>query len=121
MIVTRVCSRAPPGCAGWNTLALACSARNDRVFIRSLNQRSRDSSIVTATVSLAHALGIGLEVIAEGVENDPQVDYLRRLGCDAAQGYYYARPQPAGDLTTLLEGQLPRATARGDGRDSKAA
>ncbi|HYT38325.1 MAG TPA: EAL domain-containing protein, partial [Acidimicrobiia bacterium] len=50
---------------------------------------------------LAHALG--LVVVAEGVETGDQVTHLRRLGCDLAQGYFFARPQPAVDLERLLD------------------
>ena len=64
---------------------------------------------------MAHA--IGLAVVAEGVETRAQEQRLRAFGCDRAQGYFYARPQPAQAITDLLRSQSPRswesAAARG--------
>jgi EAL domain-containing protein (putative c-di-GMP-specific phosphodiesterase class I) len=57
-------------------------------------------SIVTAIISLAHA--IDLKVIAEGVETPTQAQLLRLLRCDQIQGYLIARPQPASDIPPLL-------------------
>ena len=45
-------------------------------------------------------------MIAEGVETEIQANYLRRLGCHAAQGFYYARPQPARGLSAYLNENL---------------
>lgn len=77
----------------------------DRSFIRNLRRDSDSHPITTACINLAQ--GQGLLSIAEGVENEEQADRLRQLGCDAAQGYYFARPQPANQLTELLETRLP--------------
>jgi EAL domain-containing protein (putative c-di-GMP-specific phosphodiesterase class I) len=60
----------------------------------------QEAAIVAAVVSLSHALG--LRTVAEGVETVAQVDRLRTLGCDVAQGYFFWRPQAPGDLTQLL-------------------
>ncbi|GAA2533468.1 hypothetical protein Ahu01nite_055520 [Winogradskya humida] len=57
-------------------------------------------TMVKAIIDLAAGLKLG--TIAEGVETREQVDLLRELGCDRAQGYYYARPLPAGDAAKLL-------------------
>lgn len=76
----------------------------DRTFIDGLGCDSDDSAIVTAVVSMAHALG--LNVIAEGVETTEQLRYLEALGCDAAQGYYFALPQTAGVVGALLRRPL---------------
>jgi EAL domain-containing protein (putative c-di-GMP-specific phosphodiesterase class I) len=49
---------------------------------------------------MAHA--VGLRVVAEGVETREEEEYLRAFGCDRAQGYLYAKPQPAEEITALL-------------------
>ena len=59
------------------------------------------SAIVGAVVTMAQALG--LAVVAEGVERPNQAARLRLLGCDSAQGYFFARPQPAKAVKALFE------------------
>jgi EAL domain-containing protein (putative c-di-GMP-specific phosphodiesterase class I) len=73
----------------------------DRSFIWDLTEEADDASIVAAIIGLAHNLR--LKVIAEGVETSAQLDYLRRQGCDEAQGYYFSRPISATDFARLLE------------------
>ena len=65
----------------------------DRSFVDGLGIDPEDHAIVDAVVSLAHALG--LKVVGEGVETQAQIQELRRLGCDAAQGYLLGRPVAA--------------------------
>ncbi len=65
----------------------------DRSFVTRLSTDQNSAAIVRATVELAHALG--LEVIAEGVEDAASLSRLRALSCDKAQGYHIARPMPA--------------------------
>lgn len=72
----------------------------DRSFTRGMSESREEAAIVAAVVGLAHALG--LRTIAEGVETLAQVDRLRALGCDAAQGHYFAPAQPPADLTGLV-------------------
>jgi len=72
----------------------------DRSFVARLGIDPEDAAIVAAVVSLGHALGVG--VVGEGVETEGQLDALRDLGADAAQGFFFAPPQPAGDLTEML-------------------
>jgi EAL domain-containing protein (putative c-di-GMP-specific phosphodiesterase class I) len=59
-----------------------------------------DAAIVTAIVAMAHALK--LKVVAEGVETQAHLEFLRNLGCDQIQGYLFSRPLPASDMRTLL-------------------
>jgi EAL domain-containing protein (putative c-di-GMP-specific phosphodiesterase class I) len=63
-----------------------------------------DTAIVRAVVALANALN--LSVTAEGVETNEQLTHLRRLSCDLAQGYYFARPAPAERVTQMLLSSL---------------
>ena len=57
-------------------------------------------AIVTAVIDIAH--GLGMSVTAEGIETATQHDEASRLSCDYCQGYYFARPSPASQLTMLL-------------------
>ncbi len=81
----------------------------DRTFITTLRDGDLDSAIVTSTLHLAHRLG--MSVVAEGVEDWATSDTLRRLGCEAAQGYFFARPMPADGVTRWLEGRKTPAAA----------
>jgi len=65
-----------------------------------------DRSIVEAVIALAHGLGMG--VVAEGIETEAQADQLRELGCDLGQGYLFSRPVP-GERTLALLRDRPRA------------
>jgi EAL domain-containing protein (putative c-di-GMP-specific phosphodiesterase class I) len=73
----------------------------DKSFIEDIDTDEADQELVAATVVMAHALG--LKVVAEGVETAPQLEILRRLRCDFAQGYLFARPMPADELGAFLE------------------
>ena len=73
----------------------------DRSFVDGLGREAHDSSIVAAIVALARALG--LRVQAEGVETEEQFAELRALGCDFAQGYFFAKPLDPSDFAALLE------------------
>jgi diguanylate cyclase (GGDEF)-like protein len=72
----------------------------DRSFVRDLGARTETDPIVTAIVALAR--GLGLDVIAEGVETEAQAEWLRTAHCDYAQGFLYARPMPAAALVARL-------------------
>jgi diguanylate cyclase (GGDEF)-like protein/PAS domain S-box-containing protein len=76
------------------------SVKIDRSFVDGLPDDPGDRAIVTAVVSLAHALG--LDVVAEGVETAEQLAELVALGCDQAQGYYFAKPLQITDRSALL-------------------
>lgn len=72
----------------------------DKSFVLNMSTDESDASIVRATVGLAHDLG--LEVVAEGVEDQTAQDVLEGLGCEFIQGYHFARPMPGEDLTPML-------------------
>jgi EAL domain-containing protein (putative c-di-GMP-specific phosphodiesterase class I) len=61
----------------------------------------QDAAITEAIIALARSLG--LAVVAEGVETQAQLAFLRSRGCDAAQGFVLSRPLPAGEMTRLME------------------
>ncbi len=72
----------------------------DRSFVMDMDQGASDEAIVRSSVDLARNLG--LDVVAEGVETERTWQHLADLGCDQAQGYYFARPMPAADLPAWL-------------------
>lgn len=83
----------------------------DRTLVRGLTASREDEAVVQQMVGLAHALE--MRALAEGVEDAGQVEALRSLGCDAAQGYYFSCPQPAEVVTRLLvKGRLDGADRR---------
>jgi diguanylate cyclase (GGDEF)-like protein len=71
----------------------------DRAFVMDIETDPNDAAICTATIGLAHNLG--LEVIAEGVENKTQSDYLCALACDYMQGYYFSPPLSDADAAAF--------------------
>ena len=73
----------------------------DRSIVEGLGQERGNSAIVSAALTLAHA--IDLEVIAEGMETREEVAELRALGCKLGQGFYWWTPQPAREMAALLE------------------
>jgi EAL domain-containing protein (putative c-di-GMP-specific phosphodiesterase class I) len=72
----------------------------DRAFVRDLATSEGDAAIVSAVVGIARALK--LRVIAEGVETEEQLSFLRRRNCDAAQGYLFSRPVAASAIPDCL-------------------
>ncbi|WEF34037.1 putative bifunctional diguanylate cyclase/phosphodiesterase [Pseudoduganella chitinolytica] len=84
----------------------------DRSFVAGLAGDTGDLALCEAIIVLAHKLG--LEVVAEGVENDTQLALLRAAGCDYAQGYGIARPAPAAQVLALARSAgRPALTADG--------
>lgn len=75
----------------------------DRSFVRSAGHEGKavSQSIIEATVSLAHRLG--LRIVAEGVEDQAEWDYVAAIGCDVAQGYFVAKPMPAEQVQSWAE------------------
>ena len=78
----------------------ASALKIDKSFVAGLGEDSEDTAIVRMVVDLAHTLG--LESIAEGVENEEQVRLLGGMGCKYAQGYYWQRPCTAEKLEKML-------------------
>ena len=72
----------------------------DRSFVGRLGPDPRDRAIITGLIDLAH--GLGLTVVAEGVETAEQLGDLTAMSCDIAQGYYFARPQRPEAMRALL-------------------
>ena len=81
----------------------------DRAFTASIDQEERPLHVVRAIISLAHA--IGLEVVAEGVANQRQLELLREMGCDLAQGFIFSRPCNTDEMGALLARRDPFVTA----------
>lgn len=75
----------------------------DKTFVTALAHDENDRIMVRSTIDLAHQLG--LEVVAEGIEDEMTLDVLRQMGCDYVQGYHVARPMAADDLSKLLSGR----------------
>ena len=76
----------------------------DQSFVRDILTSEEDGSITKAIIQLGHSLG--LKVIAEGVESERQLEFLRESGCDEAQGYYFSRPIPAEELGAMLRAEM---------------
>lgn len=75
----------------------------DRSFVQGVGHNPKDTAITTSLASLAHALGV--RAIAEGIESSEQLESVRDLGCDLAQGFLFARPASAEATTKLLAGK----------------
>ena len=86
------------------------SLKIDRSFVAGALTDPAAAAIVRAIIEMAHTLGF--RVVAEGVETERQVQLLRGLGCEEAQGYYFAKPMPAAQLAALLERSGSPAIAR---------
>jgi diguanylate cyclase (GGDEF)-like protein/PAS domain S-box-containing protein len=87
------------------------SLKVDRSFVEGLGIDRESATIVSAVVGLAHTLG--MTALAEGVETQEQMAHVVDLGCDEAQGFFFARPEPPQRLETLLAGGTRRRSAAG--------
>ena len=73
----------------------------DQSFVRDIVIDSNDKTLVLTIITMAHSLG--LEVIAEGVETQQQLEFLKDNGCDHYQGYLFSKPVPLAEFETLLQ------------------
>ncbi|MET0090409.1 MAG: EAL domain-containing protein [Candidatus Thiodiazotropha sp.] len=73
----------------------------DQSFVRDIETDEDDRSIIRTVIRMGQSLG--LRILAEGVENERQHQFVRDLGCDEAQGYFYSKPREAEKITVLLE------------------
>lgn len=74
----------------------------DKSFISDVTSNPVNASIVAATVAMAQHLD--MDIVAEGVETEAQLHYVRRQGCDYMQGYYFSQPCPPEDIEAMLRG-----------------
>ncbi len=86
----------------------------DGSFVRDLAIDGDDAAIARAIVSMGHALG--LRVVAEGVEDEAQLNLLRQMGCDEAQGFLFSAPLPAHEMEACMR----RSASRGAGTGSQS-
>ena len=82
------------------------SVKIDQSFVRGIPESKDDEAIVEAIIAMAHSLQ--LKVVAEGVETKEQYDFLRTLGCDQIQGYYFSKPIPSNEIVMLLYKTMTR-------------
>ncbi|MGN6819210.1 MAG: putative bifunctional diguanylate cyclase/phosphodiesterase [Sphingomonas sp.] len=80
----------------------------DKSFVEFAHQNRGDAVLVRSTINLAHELG--LKVVAEGVETDDCLDFLKSVGCDLAQGYLISPPIVAKRIIELIRGDAPDMT-----------
>ena len=74
----------------------------DQSFVRDITEDPEDKAIVAAIISMANSLG--MQTIAEGVEIEGQLAFLREKGCSEVQGYYFSKPLPADQFETFVRG-----------------
>ena len=89
----------------------------DKSFVLNLATSPSDAAIVRSVIDLGHNLG--MEVVAEGVEDEEALRLLLELGCDITQGFWFSRPLPADQVAGWIAGQV--AAARAGGAASRAA
>src|SRR5258706_9793899 len=78
----------------------------DQSFVRDVSTESDDAAIVSAIIVMAH--GLGLQVVAEGVETAEQLVFLKKVGCDWAQGDYFSRQLPREEIERLFRNWNPQ-------------
>ena len=76
------------------------SLKIDRIFVRNANEDAQNAAITTAVILLGHSLN--MTVIAEGVETEAELAFLKQHQCDIMQGYLFSRPEPAAIIESML-------------------
>jgi EAL domain-containing protein (putative c-di-GMP-specific phosphodiesterase class I) len=84
----------------------ATELKIDRIFVRNMHSNDSDRVMVEKTIELGHDLG--MTVTAEGVETEAQLEFLRKKGCDRAQGYLFSRPLPPQQMIAWLSSYYVR-------------
>jgi EAL domain-containing protein (putative c-di-GMP-specific phosphodiesterase class I) len=72
----------------------------DQSFVRDIPGDASDAAIVSAVIAMARALG--MSVVAEGVETEEQLAFLRASGCEQVQGFFFREPVPASQIPDIL-------------------
>jgi EAL domain-containing protein (putative c-di-GMP-specific phosphodiesterase class I) len=96
----------------------ATELKIDRMFVAAMAADARNRILVRSTIALAHELG--LEVVAEGVEDESELALLRDMGCDVVQGYYVSRPIRADAVAAFAREFATSAGARPSSSDRAA-
>lgn len=91
----------------------------DRSFVTDIEHDPNDAAICTATISLAHSLN--LAVVAEGVETETQLEYLKQLRCNLVQGYLFSRPLPADECLEFVRNNRAQRKEANGKREEMAA
>jgi diguanylate cyclase (GGDEF)-like protein len=99
---------------GYSSLSYLCNFRFDKIkidrsFVAGMSKSQSYQKIVHAVVALGK--GLGMEIVAEGVETEAEVAIMTGLGCGELQGYYFSKPVETDALCRLLESYVPKASA----------
>jgi EAL domain-containing protein (putative c-di-GMP-specific phosphodiesterase class I) len=73
----------------------------DRSFIREVTSNANDAALTSSVIALGRTMGLG--VIAEGVETEEQLNFLRQMDCAQVQGFLFSKPLPAREVSALFE------------------
>lgn len=82
----------------------------DRSFVNDITVEATDRELIIATIAMAH--GLGLKVVAEGVETEAQLSFLKEHGCDSAQGYLFGKPAAAEKFLSRWHNDFVELTSR---------
>jgi diguanylate cyclase (GGDEF)-like protein len=99
---------------GYSSLAYLCNFRFDKIkidraFVAGMSKSESYNKIVNAVISLGK--GLGMDIVAEGVETEGEVNIMTSLGCTELQGFYFSKPIEAADMCRLLQTFVPRTAA----------